>query len=193
MKKILKSDYERLIEEYSHTDKKWTDPDFPPEQKSFGLGRQSEKVVWQRVEKIIPNPIFVGGGSIDPSDILQGRIGDCYFLSAIAGLAEKNSRIERIFPSLTINKNGIYMARVLHRGVFKEVVVDDYFPIGRYDKRLMGANPAKGEEIWVMILEKCWAKLNGSYEAIDGIFILTKVDFRTKFFMLILLPPQSSF
>ena len=55
------------------------------------------------------------------------------------------------------------MARILHKGVFQEVVVDDYFPVRKYDNRLMGANPAKGEEIWVMILEKCWAKLFGSY------------------------------
>lgn len=65
-------------------------------------------------------------------------------MSAIAGLAEKDSRIKSIFPNLTINKNGIYMARVLHKGVFREVVVDDYFPTSRYDKKLMGANPAKG-------------------------------------------------
>ena len=46
--------------------------------------------------------------------------------------------------------------------------MDDYFPVSKYDHHIMGAMPAKGEEIWVMILEKCWAKLFGSYEAIDG-------------------------
>lgn len=108
------------------------------------------------------------GDQIEPSDILQGRIGDCYFLSAIAGLAEKDYRIKTIFPNLEINKNGIYMARVLHRGVLMEVMVDDYFPVSKKDGRPVGANPAGGNEIWVMILEKCWAKLYGSYEAIDG-------------------------
>ena len=94
---------------------------------------------------------------------MQGRIGDCYFLSAIAGLAEKDHRIKSIFGSLEISPSGIYMARILYKGVFQEVVVDDYFPVSKYSQTIMGANPAKGEEIWVMVLEKCWAKLFGSY------------------------------
>jgi hypothetical protein len=77
----------------------WTDPDFPPEQRSFGMGRNVEKVGWKRVGEIIKNPRFIGT-SVSASDILQGRIGDCYFLSAIAGLAEKQQRIKQIFPNL---------------------------------------------------------------------------------------------
>ena len=73
-------------------------------------------------------------------------------MSAIAGLAEKDYRVKSIFPNLEINANGIYMARILHKGVFQEVVIDDYFPVSKYDNRLMGANPANGNEIWVMIL-----------------------------------------
>ena len=192
VKKILKSNYEKIVEEHANTSQKWTDPDFPPEQRSFGLGRQTEKVVWQRIDKIIKQPRFVGGGSIDSQDILQGRIGDCYFLSAISGLAEKDYRIKAIFPNLDMNKNGIYMARILHKGVFQEVVVDDYFPVSKYDHHIMGANPAKGEEIWVMILEKCWAKLFGSYEAIDGSLFPIKVVCPRMFFMPSLLLPSTS-
>lgn len=59
------------------------------------------------------------------------------------------------------------MARLLHRGVYQEVVVDDYVPC-TLKGELYGAQPAGGNQIWVMILEKCWAKLFGSYEAIDG-------------------------
>jgi len=82
----MKSNYEKLVEEYAKSNRGWTDPDFPPEQKSFGLGRTSEKVIWKRLGDIIKKPVFIGE-EIHPSDILQGRIGDCYFLSAIAGLA----------------------------------------------------------------------------------------------------------
>lgn len=99
LKKVLKSDYQRLLEDFSKTNKQWTDPDFPPEQKSFGLGRQTEKVVWKRLGEIVKNPVFVGG-NMAPSDILQGRIGNCYFLSAIAGLAENEARVVKIFESL---------------------------------------------------------------------------------------------
>jgi hypothetical protein len=44
------------------------------------------------------------------------------------------------------------MARVLHKGVLKEIVVDDYFPVSKKDGSLQVANPSGGNEIWVMIL-----------------------------------------
>jgi len=43
------------------------------------------------------------------------------------------------------------MARILHKGVFQEVIVDDYFPFGE-DGKLLSSTPAGGKEIWVMIL-----------------------------------------
>jgi hypothetical protein len=173
LKKVMKSNYESLVEEYAKTNNKWTDPDFPPEQKSFGLGKNVQKVAWKRIGDLVKNPRFMGE-KVSAADILQGRIGDCYFLSAIAGLAEKDYRIKAIFPNLQTNKNGIYMARVLHKGVLQEVVVDDYFPISKKDYHIMCANPTNDSYIWVMILEKCWAKLYGSYDAIDGNFCLTQ-------------------
>jgi hypothetical protein len=60
------------------------------------------------------------------------------------------------------------MVRVLFKGVYQEVVVDDRFPVNAETGKLLGAQPAGGIEIWVMVLEKCWAKLHGSYDAIDG-------------------------
>ncbi len=65
------------------------------------------------------------------------------------------------------------MARIRHLGVLQEVVVDDYIPIDGKGRPLF-AKPSGGKEIWVMILEKCWAKLFGTYEAIVGKFILIK-------------------
>ena len=43
------------------------------------------------------------------------------------------------------------MARMLHHGVYQEVVVDDWFPCDQ-NGRLLGAQPSGGVEIWVMIL-----------------------------------------
>jgi hypothetical protein len=69
----------------------------------------------------------------------------------VAGLAEKPYRIKKIFPNCDINKNAIYMARLLHKGIYQEVVVDDYIPCTPKGE-FYGAQPACGNEIWVMIL-----------------------------------------
>lgn len=68
------------------------------------------------------------------------------------------------------------MARVLFKGVYQEVVVDDYFPCSPKGT-LLGAQPAGGKQIWVMVIEKAWAKLHGSYDIIDGTKQYIQVDY----------------
>jgi calpain-15 len=63
------------------------------------------------------------------------------------------------------NDYGLYAVSLVKNGEVKEVVIDDYFPC------LDGSpcfSKANGNELWVLILEKCWAKLHGSYERIEA-------------------------
>jgi hypothetical protein len=86
-------------------------------------------------------------------------------LSSLCALSEEPLRVLRLFPSLELNKNGIYMARFIFKGVLHELVVDDRFPCvnDQGTWKLLGCKPAMGNQIWPMVLEKCWAKLWGSY------------------------------
>ena len=43
------------------------------------------------------------------------------------------------------------MARILHNGEYQEVVIDDYFPVDERNRSFF-AQPAGGQEIWVMVL-----------------------------------------
>lgn len=167
IKKVLKSNYSQLIKEHQESGQKFTDTEFPPDQSSIGdVEDLKMTATWKRIPDVIKNPEFISN-KIDSSDILQGSLGDCYFLSAISALAENDFRVKNLFPNLEINRSGIYMARILYKGVIREVVVDDYIPVNQQGDPLF-AKPAGGREIWVMILEKCWAKLHGSYGAIVG-------------------------
>lgn len=124
------------------------------------------RATWKRIPDVVIDPVFCQG-AIDPLSIFQGSRGDGYFLSAVSALAEKDERLKNLFPELRMNRYGLYMARLMYGGVVQEVVVDDYIPVDQQGQPLF-AKPAKGREIWIMILEKCWAKLHKSYGAVVG-------------------------
>lgn len=42
-------------------------------------------------------PISLYEGEIEPNDIKQGLLGDCYFLCALSAMAEKKILIRRLF------------------------------------------------------------------------------------------------
>lgn len=51
--------------------------------------------------------------------------------------------------------------------MWKAVWIDDYFPCDPISKS-PAFTRSRGKEIWVLILEKAWAKLYGSYERIEA-------------------------
>ena len=63
------------------------------------------QIEWKRASEIFPN-FLVFEGAIDPTDIKQGKIGNCYFLSSIASLCEFPNLIYQIFLSKEVSKNG---------------------------------------------------------------------------------------
>lgn len=73
----------------------WTDPDFPPCESSIKKpgDRPLETREWKRASELFPNGFEVFVGGCEPSDINQGALGDCYFLAAIASLAEVHGRV----------------------------------------------------------------------------------------------------
>ena len=79
------------------------------------------KVQWLRVSELMKNTVFVRD-RIQPADILQGVLGDCYLPSSLAALTEQDYRIKSVFPSLKISPYVIYIARLfrlLHGGVYQ--------------------------------------------------------------------------
>jgi calpain-15 len=48
------------------------------------------------------------------------------------------------------------------------VVVDDRFPYCPYRERWAFSRTSASNEIWVLLLEKAWAKIFGSYQRIEA-------------------------
>ena len=100
-----------------------------------------------------------------PQDVIQGELGDCYFLSTLSALAENPKNITNIIRNSKVS-DGNFEATVYIHGEPVKIVVDDSFPVANASKiAFAGINETTGN-IWPMVLEKIWAKCNKSYEDI---------------------------
>ena len=134
------------------------------------LVKDWKKIEWIRASEIASlndsdGKLSVFAGAIEPADIKQGALGDCYFLSVLSVLTEKPERVRRLFETDQVNPEGIFGLNVTKNGVKSMVVIDDFIPCKNGEPIFSKAN---GNELWVILLEKAWAKLHGSYERIIG-------------------------
>ncbi|CAA2986458.1 calpain-type cysteine protease DEK1 [Olea europaea subsp. europaea] len=155
----------------------FTDQEFPPNDRSLFVDPDNPpsklQVVseWMRpiemvMEKHLDSNTCLFSGTANPSDVCQGRLGDCWFLSAVAVLTEV-SRISEVIITPQYNEEGIYTVRFCIQGEWVPVVVDDWIPCESPGKPAF-ATSRKRNELWVSVLEKAYAKLHGSYEALEG-------------------------
>lgn len=127
-----------------------------------------ETFVWKRPTDVYGKGNFCLYNKIGPSDIKQGYCGDCYFLSSISSLAESEERVKELFLTKEINKAGCYAVQLYINGELRTVVVDDYFPYCPHKDQWAMSRCNEEKEIWVLILEKAWAKIYGSYQRIEA-------------------------
>ena len=164
-------------------DKPWVDDIFPPEKKSLcPFNKQGwvlppevwdsdvegwEVLKWCRVEEIYDSKdytVFLDGSTMD--DIVQGTLGDCYFLSVLGSLCAYPDFFDKLFHIKEKTKEHVYGVYIYINGKWELVLVDDYFPYqgSRFKQFVFGSSSQN--EIWVALLEKAWAKVNGCYAKI---------------------------
>jgi hypothetical protein len=117
--------------------------------------------------RFVNQPLFAGTPQFN--DIMQGYLGDCYFLAALSSLAQTDP--VTIQESIAALGDGTYAVRF-----FKGDGTEAYY---RIDAQLptVGDTPAyarltrNGQALWVPLLEKAFAEFRygqNSYSSIEG-------------------------
>ncbi|CAK83679.1 unnamed protein product (macronuclear) [Paramecium tetraurelia] len=165
------NEFIKTFDELKIKEKNYIDLRFGPNDKSVG---SNYSVTWQRLNVIFNGDYqffakanddkrFGLGKYIGPQDIIQGQLGNCYLLASISALGNRRpDLLLDVFITRAINEQGIYCIRLCIDGIWKAIYVDDYFPV--YPNLTPIFTKAKNNAIWVMVLEKAWAKLFGSYQ-----------------------------
>jgi len=116
--------------------------------------------------------LFRGPPSSD--DVRQGGLGDCWFLSSLAALAEfKDGRfIRALLPQQSVlHPLGVYVVRLCLGGCWRSIVVDDLLPCvggttGTHTS--LAYCTTRRAQLWASVVEKAYAKACGSYERLVG-------------------------
>ena len=192
---------------------KWIDPDFGEQKKDstknreslFGDGRipagspSDKNIKWYPLSEISDYAQFFSDG-VESNDVIQGCLGDCWFISALSVIATKDYLLRGefsddilsdkkidpeenvmlstgIYPPIfhSFRKKGIFCFRFFKNFKWRYVLVDNRLPCLRvYNNQtptlLYGQCRARNE-FWVPLIEKAYAKLHGSYSSLVSGFI----------------------
>ncbi|EGR32646.1 hypothetical protein IMG5_075640 [Ichthyophthirius multifiliis] len=147
------------------------DPEFPHEISSLLGNDFSTRESWKAIRWYHPKEIAnfqdyqLFKEQISPINIRQGYINNIYFIAAIVSLAEFPKRIKKLFTSQA-NPYGIHSVMICFRGEWKEIIVDEFIPCISPQRGPAFTRGIDGE-LWPILLEKAWAKLNDSYSQIE--------------------------
>jgi calpain-15 len=105
------------------------DTDFAPNDNSIqhtSKGQAFDRVIqWRRPKEFMEvdptrglNEPEIFYKLVEPADITQGQLGNCWFLCALACMAERPALIERLFTTQSANEQGVYKVKMCKGGLW---------------------------------------------------------------------------
>ncbi|XP_005105754.2 calpain-A [Aplysia californica] len=157
----------------------YEDPTFLPVDSSlFFSTPPAFPVQWLRPNEITwygPKPVFSDG--INRFDVCQGELADCWFVAAMACLCsrpEYRPLFERVVdPNQSFQDDwyaGVFRFNFWRFGQWEQVLIDDLLPT-RGGHLVYSYSPHRNE-FWPALMEKAYAKVNGSFEGLSLGFLL---------------------
>ena len=111
--------------------------------------------------------LFIDGAA--SGDVIQGQLGDCWFLGALAVMGANENLLQDCFwKGDTLKNYGLFVVRFIKGVNLIYVIIDDRIPVKRKDGKIIFAACKDPNELWVPLLEKAYAKLHGCYKALIG-------------------------
>lgn len=152
----------------------YLDEIFKNEQSSIGMDKISN-ANWVRASKLQPSGSeMVLFHDVEPGDIMQGALGDCWLLCALSALAEfPNYFSDNIFHTDKVSTDGKYDISLYDASKrdWITVTIDDFIPCSEKkwyeNSRPLFAQPHENE-MYILLLEKAFAKMSGSYGKLSG-------------------------
>ena len=157
-------------------------------------------VEWYPLNQICEEAKFFEDGT-ESNDVVQGSLGDCWFISALSVMATKDYLLRGefsphilddgeiddeenvmlssgVYPPIfhAFRKKGIFCFRFFKNFGWKYVIIDSRLPCQKiFNKNqvptLLYGKCRNRREFWVPLIEKAYAKLHGSYKALVSGFI----------------------
>ena len=168
-----------LDQKVAKPSKPWVDDFFPPNENSL-LGRKKsgeyldpmevkmigplmnpKGIEWKRAKDLVTDPmLFEDKVSVD--SLRLGEIANTYYLSALHGLSQYPNLINQLFITKKVNQECVYQISLFIDGEFQTVFIDDFVPVVKGTSTPFFTKTTSSE-IWGLLLEKAWAKVNGGY------------------------------
>ncbi|KAL1123965.1 hypothetical protein AAG570_001735 [Ranatra chinensis] len=151
----------------------FVDPAFPALDTIIGSSISiPTNIVWKRPGEICADPkLFVDPGRCDGA-LKSGELSCNWMVSACAILSDIGEIRNKVIPDCWEQDSfgvegkycGAFHFRLWRFGNWQDVVVDDFLPT--VDNVLLTTQTQNPNEFWTALLEKAYAKLHGSYEAL---------------------------
>ncbi|XP_054282444.1 calpain-5-like [Macrosteles quadrilineatus] len=175
-----KQNYAELRKQHVEEKTLFIDPTFPAVDAIIGTDSIPSNIQWKRPPDICDNPRLFA--DIETSRVVRpGELSCNWVVSACAVLAGVRELCNRVIPDYWQQEwsdqyCGLFHFQLWRFGVWTDVVVDDLLPT--VDNVLLTTQAGANNEFWAALLEKAYAKLHGSYDALrEGHLCDALVDF----------------
>jgi len=175
LKKIYETKNEKELSKYNVDNISNThlfeDPFFPACNSSIGSSySEIDKLCWRRLEEFINEDELKESNRIlradfKPSDVLQGQLGNCWFVSTVSLLANHPKLLDRVMETKEVSKLGAYQFKLYVEGKWTSVLIDSRVPCVKSTGKIAFTTGARNQ-IFIPLIEKVLAKMHGSYDSL---------------------------